>query len=58
MKRFGSAVLVLLVTACGAAPQSTPVFEGEPYGEELTLTTLTPIPDIVAAPQQFVGSGC
>jgi hypothetical protein len=55
MKRLGSAVLVLLLTACGAAPQTTPAFEGEPYGEPLTLTTLTPIPDIVAAPEQYVG---
>jgi hypothetical protein len=55
MKLFGSTFLVLLLAACGAAPQPTPVFEGEPYGESLTLTTLTPIPEIVAAPEQYVG---
>jgi hypothetical protein len=55
MKLFGSTFLVLLLAACGAAPQPTPVFEGEPYGEPLTLTSLTAVPDIVAAPQQFIG---
>lgn len=49
------AMLVLGLAACAATtPDPAPVFEGEPYGEPLTLTALTPIADILAAPDQYV----
>jgi hypothetical protein len=53
MKLLHTALVVLLLAGCQTA-RSTPVFEGEPYGEPLTLTTLTPISEIVATPEQYV----
>lgn len=46
---------IVLAAALVAGCQSNPRFEGEPYGEPLTLSEVTPISDILAAPQQFVG---
>jgi hypothetical protein len=56
MKLLSAVLAVLVLTGCQSTGETGgPVFEGEPYGEPLTLTTLTPIPDILAAPQQYVG---
>jgi hypothetical protein len=46
---------VLLVAVLAAGCQSTPTLEGEPYGEPLTLSETTPVPEILATPQGFVG---
>jgi hypothetical protein len=45
-------LLVLTATAVGCA---TPEAEGTLYGEELTLTETTPISDILADPESYVG---
>jgi hypothetical protein len=49
---------LLALVACQAGPQpaaEAASFEGEPYGEELTLTTLTHIAVILEHPEDFVG---
>jgi hypothetical protein len=51
-------VLVLVLGACQAAPApaaETQEFEGSPFGEAITLTTLTHIAAILEAPDDFVG---
>jgi hypothetical protein len=54
MKLLCTAAAILLLTSC-QPPAAAPVFEGDPYGEPLTLTTLTPLTDLAAAPQRRVG---
>jgi hypothetical protein len=56
MKLPGTTILIpiLFLAACQSTGPA-PVFEGEPYGEPLTLTTLTPVSQIVAAPAGFIG---
>jgi hypothetical protein len=49
-----AAVLALFLVACQSAAPA-PSFEGEPYGESLTLTTVTPVGDIVADPDRYTG---
>jgi hypothetical protein len=51
MKLPGFVLAMIFLTACHAAP----AFDGEPYGEPLTLRTVTPISEIVAAPRQYIG---
>ena len=51
MMRFGALVMGLVVAGCSAAP----AFEGEPYGEPLTLTEVTDVSKILASPAEFVG---
>jgi len=51
MKLFATALAVLVVTSCNTHPK----FEGEPYGEPLTLKEVTEVSDILAAPQAYVG---
>ena len=51
MTRLTTGLVVLLLAACGASPQ----FEGEPYGEPLTLSEVTKVSDILASPQEYVG---
>jgi hypothetical protein len=49
---------LLALVACQAGPQpaaEAEPFEGEPYGEELTLTTLTHIAVILERPEDYVG---
>jgi hypothetical protein len=50
-------IAVLVLVGCQSARPEEPaiVFEGDPYGEELTLASLTPVADIVAAPEDWVG---
>jgi hypothetical protein len=57
MKLPITAVLLVALAGCQSAqPEPAPiVFEGEPYGEELTLAALTPVSDIVASPDAYVG---
>jgi hypothetical protein len=52
MKLLHASALILLLAGCAA--QTNPVLEGEPYGEALTLTEVTPLADILASPQQYV----
>jgi hypothetical protein len=51
MKLRTAAVAVLVLAAC----QSAPRFEGEPYGEPLTLTEVTEVSEILATPAEYVG---
>jgi hypothetical protein len=51
MRLLTAAVAALVVTAC----QSAPRFEGEPYGEALTLEEITPVSDILQSPAEYVG---
>lgn len=56
MKLLSAVLAVLVLTGCQSTGETgDPVFEGEPYGEPLTLTSLTPIPEILATPQEYVG---
>jgi hypothetical protein len=50
--RFTALALLSLVATVGCA---TPEVEGTVYGEELTLTETTPISDILADPESYVG---
>jgi hypothetical protein len=49
--------LAFLLAGCGAAPPATDAgeFDGTPYGEAITLTTLTPVATILERPDDFVG---
>jgi hypothetical protein len=51
MRLLMAALAAFVLTACRTAPQ----FEGEPYGEPLILTEVTPIPEILAQPKSYVG---
>ena len=44
----------IALAACTDAPEK-PVFEGEPYGEKLTLTELTPVSAILETPADYLG---
>ena len=48
-------VLFLLVLFALAACQSAPAFEGDPYGEALTLSEVTEVSSILADPSAWVG---
>ncbi len=54
-----AAVAALTFAACSspapAVEDATPAFEGDPYGEPLTLTEVTDVAAILAAPDQYVG---
>jgi hypothetical protein len=55
------AILAVVLCACGAAPpadqhsRDAGPFDGVPYGEAITLATLTHIAVIVEEPESFVG---
>lgn len=51
MIRAFASLAVVATVAC----QSPPAFEGEPYGEPLTLDEVTEVPTILDAPQEWVG---
>jgi hypothetical protein len=51
MRLLPAVLIAFSMTSC----QSTPRFEGEPYGEPLTLTQITPMSDILAEPRSYVG---
>jgi hypothetical protein len=51
MMRYRTLVLGVLLAGCSAAP----AFEGEPYGEALTLAEVTSVSEILAAPETYVG---
>lgn len=61
MNRPMLVIAALLLAGCGAAPpsgqdvQEAGPFDGAPYGEAITLTTLTHIAVIVEDPEAFVG---
>jgi hypothetical protein len=46
--------LALLVAAASTCSPS-PAFEGDPYGEPLTLTEVTDVSTILAAPDEWIG---
>jgi hypothetical protein len=48
-------MLVVALAACTNTTPRQPVFEGEQYGEALTMTDVTPISAILAAPAEYVG---
>ena len=54
--KFMTAALAAAITlsACANAPEK-PVFEGDPYGDKLTLTDLTPVSAILETPADYVG---
>lgn len=52
MKLITVVMLACAAAACGA---SGPVFEGEQYGEPLTLAKLTPVAEILSAPSDYIG---
>jgi hypothetical protein len=54
MKAITVTALVLALAACGMSPPP-PAFEGEPFGEALTLSEITPVDRILAAPDDYVG---
>lgn len=54
MRRAAFASLLVVATAaCADADASA--FAGDPYGEPLTLTEVTPISTILDAPEEFLG---
>lgn len=56
MKRSNALLAVLVLIGCQSTGEGGgPVFEGEPYGEPLTLTRLTPVAEILATPQDYLG---
>ena len=54
MKILTAAFALVAVAACANAP-ARPVFEGDPYGEKLTLTEVTPVSAILETPSAYVG---
>jgi len=56
MKKLILAAGLLGVMACqGGAPPAAAEFEGTPYGEPLTLSTLTHVSVILERPEEFLG---
>ncbi len=51
MHRLSALAALVAVAACSSAP----AFEGDPYGEPLTLSEVTPVSEILAAPTEWVG---
>jgi hypothetical protein len=52
MKLVTVVLLACVAAGCGS---SAPVVEGEQYGEPLTLTRVTPVSAILAAPAEYLG---
>ena len=51
MRLLTAAAAALLIAGC----RTTPQFEGDAYGEALTLTEVTEISDILAKPSDYLG---